>query len=88
MTFGQSITSSPGRRRSVSVWRQIANTLTTEIRDLLVRLRTPPAKFKPAVLGPLQSATLADLRVPLPEADLARPPGQPFKRIVDARLIG
>ncbi|MDO9196367.1 GntR family transcriptional regulator, partial [Rhodoferax sp.] len=33
MTFGQLITSSPGRRSGVSVWRQIADTLTTEIRD-------------------------------------------------------
>lgn len=33
MTFGQLITSSPGRRSGVSVWRHIADTLTTEIRD-------------------------------------------------------
>lgn len=33
MTFGQRITSSPARRSGVSVWRQIADTLTTEIRD-------------------------------------------------------
>src|ERR1035437_9615989 len=33
MTFGQLITNSPGRRSGVSVWRQIADTLTTEIRD-------------------------------------------------------
>lgn len=33
MSFGQLISSSPGRRSGVSVWRQIADTLTTEIRD-------------------------------------------------------
>ena len=33
MTFGQLISSSPGRRSGVAVWRQIADTLTTEIRD-------------------------------------------------------
>lgn len=33
MTFSQLITSSAGRRSGVSVWRQIADTLTTEIRD-------------------------------------------------------
>ena len=33
MTFGQLITSTPGRRSGVTVWRQIADTLTTEIRD-------------------------------------------------------
>ena len=33
MTFGQRITSAPGRRSGVTVWRQIADTLSTEIRD-------------------------------------------------------
>ena len=33
MTFGQLISHPPGRRSGVSVWRQIADTLTTEIRD-------------------------------------------------------
>lgn len=33
MPFGQLTSSSPGRRSGVSVWRQIADTLTTEIRD-------------------------------------------------------
>jgi GntR family phosphonate transport system transcriptional regulator len=33
MTFSQPISSGPGRRSGVSVWRQIADTLTTEIRD-------------------------------------------------------
>lgn len=33
MTFSQPISSNPGRRSGVSVWRQIADTLTTEIRD-------------------------------------------------------
>ncbi len=33
MTFSQPISSSPGRRSGVSVWRQIADTLTIEIRD-------------------------------------------------------
>lgn len=33
MTFSQPINSAPGRRSGVSVWRQIADTLSTEIRD-------------------------------------------------------
>lgn len=33
MTFGQLNTSAPGRRSGVTVWRQIADTLTTEIRN-------------------------------------------------------
>ncbi len=33
MTFGQLISHAPGRRSGVAVWRQIADTLTTEIRD-------------------------------------------------------
>ena len=33
MTFAQVISSPPGRRSGVSVWRQIADTLTKEIRD-------------------------------------------------------
>jgi len=33
MDFEQRITSAPGRRSGVAVWRQIADTLTTEIRD-------------------------------------------------------
>ena len=33
MPFGQLISHPPGRRSGVSVWRQIADTLTTEIRD-------------------------------------------------------
>jgi GntR family phosphonate transport system transcriptional regulator len=33
MSFEQRITSAPGRRSGVAVWRQIADTLTTEIRD-------------------------------------------------------
>lgn len=33
MTFSQLITSTPGRRSGVSVWRQIADALATEIRD-------------------------------------------------------
>jgi GntR family phosphonate transport system transcriptional regulator len=33
MAFGQLIASSPGRRSGVAIWRQIADTLTTEIRD-------------------------------------------------------
>ena len=33
MTFGQHLPHPPGRRSGVSVWRQIADTLTTEIRD-------------------------------------------------------
>ena len=33
MTFGQLMASSPGRRSGVAVWRQIADTLTTEIRN-------------------------------------------------------
>lgn len=33
MTFGQLNVNTPGRRSGVSVWRQIADTLTTEIRD-------------------------------------------------------
>jgi GntR family phosphonate transport system transcriptional regulator len=33
MAFGQLIASSPGRRSGVAVWRQIADTLATEIHD-------------------------------------------------------
>jgi len=33
MTFGQLISHAPGRRSGVAVWRQIADTLATEIRD-------------------------------------------------------
>jgi GntR family phosphonate transport system transcriptional regulator len=33
MAFGQLIANGPGRRSGVAVWRQIADTLTTEIRD-------------------------------------------------------
>lgn len=33
MTFGQITSSAPGRRSGVTVWRQIADTLSTEIRD-------------------------------------------------------
>lgn len=33
MTFGQLIINTPGRRSGVAVWRQIADTLSTEIRD-------------------------------------------------------
>src|SRR5450830_1883229 len=33
MTFGQLISKAPGRRSGVAVWLQIADTLTTEIRD-------------------------------------------------------
>jgi GntR family phosphonate transport system transcriptional regulator len=33
MTFGSIASSAPGRRSGVSVWRQIADTLSTEIRD-------------------------------------------------------
>jgi GntR family phosphonate transport system transcriptional regulator len=33
MPFGQLIESKPGRRSGMAVWRQIADTLTTEIRD-------------------------------------------------------
>lgn len=33
MAFSQLIASTPGRRSGVAVWRQIADTLTTEIRD-------------------------------------------------------
>lgn len=33
MTFAQLVSSAPGRRSGVTVWRQIANTLSTEIRD-------------------------------------------------------
>jgi len=35
MAFGQLIAQAPGRRSGVAVWRQIADTLTTEIRDRL-----------------------------------------------------
>jgi GntR family phosphonate transport system transcriptional regulator len=33
MAFGQALSQGPGRRSGVAVWRQIADTLTTEIRD-------------------------------------------------------
>jgi GntR family phosphonate transport system transcriptional regulator len=33
MTFSQLLSSSPGRRSGVTVWRQIAETLTSEIKD-------------------------------------------------------
>ena len=33
MPFNQLVKGTPGRRSGVSVWRQIADTLTTEIRD-------------------------------------------------------
>jgi GntR family phosphonate transport system transcriptional regulator len=33
MAFSQLLASSPGRRSGIAVWRQIAETLTTEIRD-------------------------------------------------------
>ena len=45
MTFGQPTTSSPGRRSSVSVRRQIADTLTTEQMHGLVRVAPGPGQM-------------------------------------------
>lgn len=90
MTFGQFITSSPGWRRSVTVRRQIADTLTTGIRDRAyadtgrlpgeVELSARFAVNRPT-LRQAMAAPVAQLNGTAPLA-----PGQPFQRIADVAL--
>jgi GntR family phosphonate transport system transcriptional regulator len=86
MAFGQLISSSPARRSGVSVWSQMADTLTNQIRDrAYADTGRLPGEVELSARFAVNRHTLRQAVAALQNEGLVRI--EPWQRIADAGLI-